>query len=45
MIELYPKLKAEYGRKNIALNKFMRFFEDDNDYNNEFMKEILNNYN
>ena len=44
MIRLYPELKFKYGRKNIAFDKFMRFFEDDNDYNNEFIKEILDNY-
>ena len=45
MIGLYPILKAEYGRKNIFFDKFMSFFEGDNDYNNKFIKEILNNYN
>jgi hypothetical protein len=45
MIDLYPILKAEYGRKNIFFDKFMSLFEGDNDYNNKFIKEILNNYN
>ena len=44
MISLYPELKFQYGRKNIAFDKFMRFFEVDNDYNNEFITEILDNY-
>ena len=33
MIDLYPKLKAEYGR-DIIFYKFMSFIEQDNDYNN-----------
>ena len=44
MIDIYPILKDNYGRKNKILDKFMRFFEEDNDYNYEFIKEILNNY-
>ena len=40
MIELYPRLKAEY-EKNIIFDKLMSFIEGDNDYNNEFIKEIL----
>lgn len=45
MVELYPRLKAEYGRKNINFDKFMSYFEDyDNDYNNKITKEILDNY-
>ena len=45
MIDLYPILKAEYGRKNIFVDKFMSLFEGDNDYNNKFILENLNNYN
>ena len=44
MIDIYPILKENYGRKNKIFDKFMRFFEEDNDYNYEFIKEILNNY-
>ena len=44
MIDLYPVLKDEFGRKNKTFDKFMSFFEVDNDYNYEFIKELLNNY-
>ena len=44
MIDLYPVLKDEFGRKNKTFDKFMSFFEVDNDYNNEFIKGLLNNY-
>ena len=43
MIELYPRLKDEYGRSR-AFDKFMSIFEPDNDYNNENLKKILNEY-
>lgn len=43
MINLYPLLKDEYGRSR-GFDKFMSFFEKDNDYNNELLKNILNEY-
>ena len=43
MIKLYPQLKDEYGRSR-AFDKFMSFFEPDNDYNNELLNKILDEY-
>ena len=43
MIDLYPKLKAMYGiNKNIE--KLLSYFEKDNDYNNKYIKRILEKY-
>ena len=45
MIELYPQLKDEYGSgRSRTFDKFMSFFEIDNDYNNELLKKILDEY-
>jgi hypothetical protein len=44
IIELYPQLKDEYGGRSRIFDKFMSFIEEDNDYNYEIVKEILDNY-
>ena len=43
MIDMYPNWKKEYGI-NRYLDKFLSFFDEDNDYNNRFLKNILDNY-
>ena len=43
MIDIYPFLKDNYGT-NRKLDLFLSYFDEDNDYNNKFLKYILNNY-
>lgn len=43
VINIYPKLKEDYGM-NRTLEKILSFFGDDNDYNNKKVKKILDNY-
>jgi len=42
MIDIYPVLKEKYVNK--YFDKFLSFFVIDNDYNNEKIKAILDNY-
>ena len=43
VIEIYPKLKEKYGM-NRTLEKLLRYVDEDNDYNYEILKNILDNY-
>ena len=40
---IYPILKDTYGI-NRYIEKFCSFLDPQNDYNNEFLKNILDNY-
>ena len=42
MIDIYPVLKEKYVNK--YFDKFLSFLDPDNDYNNEKIKAILENY-
>jgi len=45
MINIYPVLKDTYGIKRY-IEKFCSYLDLHNDYNNEFLKNLLdNNYN
>ena len=43
MIEIYPTLKDIYGPSR-KMDLFLSYFDEDNDYNNNMLKYILNNY-
>ena len=44
IIDVYPQLKDIYGGRSRTFDIFMSFIEPENDYNYDFLKEILNNY-
>ena len=43
LISIYPKIKEKYG-SNRYLDKFLRFFDEENDYNNPLIKDLLDKY-
>ena len=44
VINIYPKLKEKYSGRNRYLEKFLSFFEIDNDYYYAPVKKILDDY-
>ena len=44
VIEIYPKLKEEYGANRTLEKNFLYLFDKNNDYNYEIMRNILDNY-
>ena len=44
VIEIYPELKEMYGANRTLEKNFLYLFDEDNDYNYEIMRNILDNY-
>ena len=43
LMSIYPKIKEKYG-SNRYLDIFLRFFDEENDYNNPLIKDLLDKY-